>query len=1602
MNKPTKFLLIVVVLCFCVKTNAQLHADFTSSLSGGCSPLVVDFTDISSGDPTSWYWDLGNGIISTNQNPSAVYITPGSYTVKLHIQNSQGEDSIIKTNYVIVYDNPTVEFSGTPTDGCVPFEAGFKDLSTPGSGSIESWTWDFGDGVISNEQNPVHKYTIVDSFDVTLTVTNSFGCRQFINKPAYIVANGLIQAKFTYDYNSACTEPVTVKFSNTSEATQELSYQWDFGDGSAPSTEKDPQHTYLSTGDFTVTLVASNNIGCTSTYVQHITIGKSKSDFTYTTACLGAPITFTDSSSLKPLSEKWSFGDGATAVGDTVIHTFTKPGNYDVKLVADFGGCKASVQKTISIQAEPEADFDVVGNTYSCSYPATISFSNKSKNAKNYKWIFGTNASSDSANASYTYTKPGKYTVTLIAFNANGCSDTIVKPGFVQVGAPQIKSIKNLPFKGCAPQTLTLTPVIDTGYAIASYAWDFGDGTTSDKAIPVHEYKQAGVYNVKLVITSKEGCSDTLLMLNAVSLSVKPDADFTAVPTDACASKAIQFTNNSTGAVSEWIWNFGDNTSSTQQNPLHNYGDSGYFDVTLIAGQYKCYDTIVKKAYIHINPPVARYKVVYDCKNPFTYSFQDGSTAAKTWRWDFGDGQTSTVQSPSHTYKSKGTFYVTLTVSNGACEHITIDTIRVVDEHPAVQYNFVSSNTCKYDSLRFSVTNYDAAGIQSYQWNFGDGIKANKGRNDSIVYHSYNTSGTYAPYLVVTDVNKCVDTIQNNISVKVTGPTAAFTNKKGDCLNSTISFEDASAPESGNSLKTWIWNYGDNTKPDTLAGGPFSHTYTTKGNFNVWLKVIDNNNCYDTATYNSLSITQPVAAFGVSDTISCSNNSIKFIDSSEGTGMKYTWDFGDGSVSKLQSPLHQYAYNNTYGVKLVIKDKNGCADSLVKPQYITVADAAADFSLTDSLFVCPPAFVDPSNTSKSYKGILWDFGDGNTSEETTPEHYYTRAGVYQLKLTVYGYGTCADTMTKKIVVKGPKATYNYAPLTGCDAIAARFSAKGENVAKYTWDFGNGEVLNTTNTLIQYSYIKAGKYLPKLVIEDTSGCRVAIVNKDTITVASANAKFSTERVAGVCDSSLFDFKNASNAAYDNITAYKWKFGDGDSATESHPKHYYNAEGKYNALLHITTRLGCTSEFKLPVDIKIDASPEISAVIPASTCVNDGISLSATANAGSPAINSWRWNLDDGSQLNTSNVTHTYTDAGTYNVAVSATTQAGCSDTVIQKLLVAPLPSTDAGNNVIICRDQSVKLQASGADNYVWRSSAALSCQDCAAPNASPRKNTTFYVTGISGYGCKASDSVTVEVKQPTVIKASAPDTVCAGTTVNLIASGAETYKWGPANLVKNSTDSVTSSTPTSSTTFTVVGTDSQGCFSDTASFYVNVFPIPAIQLTDSVINLTGGNSYQVNATGSPDVTKWLWKPAINISCTNCPNPVISPKQSTFYTVNASNVAGCYTEKIIRANVLCNGEDNLFIPNTFSPNNDGTNDYFYPRGKGLMTIKSIRIFNRLGTQVFERSNFPANQQSYGWDGKYAGKALQPDVYVYIVEITCENGQKISSKGNVTLLR
>jgi gliding motility-associated-like protein len=397
----------------------------------------------------------------------------------------------------------------------------------------------------------------------------------------------------------------------------------------------------------------------------------------------------------------------------------------------------------------------------------------------------------------------------------------------------------------------------------------------------------------------------------------------------------------------------------------------------------------------------------------------------------------------------------------------------------------------------------------------------------------------------------------------------------------------------------------------------------------------------------------------------------------------------------------------------------------------------------------------------------------------------------------------------------------------------------------------------------------------------------------------------------------------------------------------------------------------------------------------------VALSAISATNLNDTLNWHWDLGNGNIFNNQSATYSYSTAGAFNVKVIGTNMAGCADTIEQPIRIDPLPFTDAGQDSVICLGESVILIPGGADVYDWLTDASLSCTNCANPTAKPLQNATYFVTGINNYGCKAGDSVRIEVKQPSEVSVIAPDTLCQGKTIQLKANGEELYSWLPSNAVTNATGSQTSSTPYATTIYSVIGTDTKGCFSDTASITVHVFPYPVIQLPDSLVTIEAGSSYQINAAGSGDIISWQWSPLTGLSCTNCMQPVAKPKLTTTYTAEGRNIAGCTTENNITIMVLCKNQ-NLFVPNTFSPNGDGMNDYFYPRGKGLFTIKSLRIFSRWGNIVFERMNFPPNEQSYGWNGTYQGKVLHPDVYVFVMEVVCDNGVVISSKGNITLLR
>ncbi|MEO7801845.1 MAG: PKD domain-containing protein, partial [Ginsengibacter sp.] len=1417
------------LICLCIilqgfNSKAQLSTHFSSTSTAGCSPLLIQFSDASSGSPTKYKWDLGNGTKSLLKNPAVTYFEPGQYTVKLVISNASGSDSITRFQYITVYSSPIPNFGSTITSGCFPLPVHFSDSTAAGSSLIAKWEWDFGDGNFDSVQNPAHIYRDGGSYNVSLRVTNIYGCIQSITKPGYVtIANG-VRAAFNNDVPNSCKAPVDIHFVNKSQGSGVLSYTWDFGDGTT-STEKNPVHQYNKGGSYNLRLIVKNNTGCTDTLIKPnaITLGNINASFNLPDKiCAGASAVITNSSTPLPGSVIWYFSDGDTASLLNTSKTFAKAGLYKIKMVANFGACLDSLEKNIEVLDKPLANF-LADNTTDCKAPLPVSFKNTSINGVSYLWNFGDGQTSVEKDPVHTYVKKGSYNVSLTVNNAAGCTAVINQDEFVKIIPPSI-SILDLPMKGCAPLTQNFKSDIVSTEPVVSYNWSFGDGKMSTEAEPKHIFVNPGSYDITLIVKTVSGCTDTIVFVGGVIAAAKPKTDFISLQNDVCASMAVEFKDRSIGTVDLWSWSFGDGTTSAEKNPQHLYQDTGRFDLTLISLNNGCPDTLVKKDFIHIKGPIAKFTVAYKCADAFSRTFTNRSIAAETSAWDFGDGQTSSELSPVHAFDKPGIYPVRLTVFNSQtnCSYSITRLVSVIVEKAM----FVASDTliCKGSAITFNTVDVNNATILSYNWNFGDGTKINGGAS---IQYIYKKSGTYSVTLIITNLLGCRDTLVKTNYIRVDGPTADVrSGASGTCLNSEIAFLDNSYSDGVHPISTWDFDYGDGNSFQYTAA-PFAHSYMLPGQYNVVLKVTDSKGCTDTIGLpKPLIISHPLASFTAKDSISCPGKSITFINDSEGPGLTYLWNFGDSATSTEAKPVHNYTTAGLYNVTLSVKDRYGCTDMIVKTDFINIVMPKADFVMSDSVTNCPPLVVNFTNTSTNATTTSWDFGDGNTSNLRQPSHFYAFAGQYKVKLSITTPGGCTDEKIKTIIINGPEGTLTYTNNTGCSPLLTNFKATAKNNASFIWDFNDGNTLVTKDSVLKHVYDEPGTYLPKIILVDGKGCQVPIVGSDTITVFDVAADFSLSDNL-LCDSGSVKFLDNSSGN-DPITSYLWNFGDGKTSNLQNPAHTYLKEGAYLTSLIVTTQAGCRDTLKSSAEIKIVNSPKIGIEAIDGACVPAPITFSGKLLKADTSALNWQWNFANGASSNLQNpAAQTYAVANNYNVKLTATNSSGCSTTVIKIATAYPLPNVKVNDNLYICKGQSVTLTATGAQTYSWLPDASLSCLNCATPTIKPATDIQYKVTGKSGFGCIASDSVVVSVKQPFLMQVSQNDSICSGSRVKLSASGTDKFTWSPSTGLNNAESANPVATPAATTTYTVIGTDDRGCFKDTAFVSIKVNPMPTV-------------------------------------------------------------------------------------------------------------------------------------------------------------------------------
>jgi gliding motility-associated-like protein len=1586
---------------------AQLKAGFNASPTSGCAPLVVQFSDSSTGNPSSWKWDLGNGTSTVLKNPSAAYFNPGTYTIKLTIKNSYGLDSVTKVKFITVYSSPEINFNASDVTGCFPLATQFIDSSIAGSGTISKWQWDFGDGNFSNIQNPQHIYTSVGSFNVSLRATNNYGCINSKTVKDYINIQTGVKADFSNSTSNSCNAPATINFINKSSGVGTLSYQWNFGDGTS-STAATPSHTYSTSGDYTVSLIVNNATGCTDTLIKTklILVGNTSADFEVPKlVCAETPVVLNNASKPVPASASWDFGDGTFSNSVNAVKTFKKAGNYTIKMISNNGACMDSVTKTITVIAKPVVSFSA-SDTISCAVPfgvnflnqssGTSSFTNNTTAVQTYYWDFGDGANSNQQNPSHTYTKEGDYTVKLFVTNPSGCTDSLVKTAYVRIKKPVV-SINGLPKKGCAPLSNKFTSTVNSLETISNYHWDFGDGNSSDSATPTHVYTSTGAYTVTLTYTTVDGCVDSVKKVNGIVIGAKPVANYSADPLDVCAYQKINFTDKSAGTPDQWVWFFGDGGSAVNQYPSHLYNDTGYFSVTLIAINNGCADTITNLNQVHIYPPVARFSYAKTCTVPRQAIFTDQSIGADYWLWNFGDGTTSTEQNPTHDFIKAGSYEVSLTVTNQAsgCSETRTETVQIIRE--VADFNLSNTETCRNSSITFNAINSIPGHIGLYTWKFGDGTSISD--SSAFVSHQYDKASAYNVTLFLKDINGCVDSITKPMAVTVNGPTAVFhSTVAGTCLNNSVNFFDSSYPDGTHPIHNWNWNWGDG-KTENLGSGSFNHLYTSPGNYTVSLIVTDTKGCVDTLKkISAVVISKPVAAFSA-DTLSCTSEPINFTDSSSGPSLTYLWDLGDGTTSSQKNLVHLYTAEGIYPVSLSITDKYGCSSYISKPAYVRIGNPKADFTVSDTLGTCPPLIANFTNNSVNYSTWKWDFGDGSISTERNPSHFYSTAGTFNAVLTIYSVSGCTSQKSQTIKVNGPTGVLSYSNVEGCNPLQTSFQAHTKKNTSFVWDFNDGTTISTKDSNVVHTYTAPGKYLPKMILEDVNGCKVAVTGKDSIGVYGITASFDRNSNL-VCDSGSVSFANTS-ITNDVIENYYWNFGDGTTSTSAQPNHLYNRPGSYKASLKVITQRGCVDSVKNPEPVIVNPSPKIKINGNAGACVPAVINFyGIISNPGTSTV-SWKWDFANGNASTLQNpAAQTYPSSGNFTITAIGFSSNGCSDTVRKPVEIYPLPTLSIAADTVVCVGSSETLSVSGAQTYSWSPSKYLSCINCAAPVTRTDSAIQYHVRGTSNKGCVSFDSVSLVVKYPFKLSFSKPDTLCIGRSVKLYAQGTDKYAWYPSTGLDNPSSSSPTASPTSTTTYQVIGSDSKGCFRDTAYVPVKVYPYPEVNAgADQTINV--GNQIQIVPTISQDVTSVEWTPSIGIVSQHYPSITVNPNESLEYTVRAKNEGGCVAEDKVSVYVLCNNA-NIFVPNTFSPNGDGANDIFYPRGSGVFKILNLKVFNRWGQIVFEKSNFNANDASAGWDGTLKGKQLPPDVFVYMLQVVCDNNSTLTFKGNIALIR
>jgi len=1267
-----------------------------------CHGTLTQFTDLSvttSGAIIEWDWDFGDNTAHSNQqHPAHLYNLPGTYQVTLQVKNSHQclHDTTLS---VTVIAAPTAAFT-TNAPVCSGQPVYFYNQSITTHGQIVKWFWEFGDGsdttiIYPGIPNVAHIYNGTGIiYLVRLTVTTSDSCTDVLEMPLNTLTSPL--ANFSAA-NTRC-ELTPLQFSDLSQLNGGppiISWAWNFDDPASGisniSSQQNPLHSFTASGNYDVSLIVRNLNSCTDTIVKSISVNEiPESVFTHDTACLGELTHFTDQSVPNAgslISWLWNFGDGTS--GSTLPnpeHLFANPGTYTVTLtVTNSNLCTDISTAQIIVRPEPVSAFTF--STGNCT-GSPVSFTNQSTTPQGYMvqwiWDFGDGNSvtvsfPNPPDVTHVYANSGSFNVILTVKNSDSCTDQAMH--MVTVNANPLANFTSAS-GNCEMVPVDFTDLSQTngGGPIVNWFWDFGDpasGTAnqSTKQNPSHVYQLAGNYTVELIVKNVANCYDTIE--HEVVVEDGPLTDFSA--DTVCRGTPTQFTDMSvatSGTIVAWNWDFGDGTpGSTQQNPTHLYAGAGTYTVTLVATSSEgcSHDTAHFVEVMEIPDAVFTYSG--QCEDS-PIQFTDLSTSVSgiiiAWYWDFGDGNTSTLQHPVHTYDTTGLFNVMLRVTNiwGCADSVTVPVM--IRQRPQAAFTWYSVH-CPAGEVAFT-DHSTASGVPVTQWNwvFEPGFTSSL---PDPVYNFSVSDTIYEVLLVVTDLNGCADTTTDSVVVK---HAFEFTfSAESVCLGNPTGFAPVNlAP--GDTLNDLTWKFGEPSSGSNNISHLYypEHTYAEPGSYVVMLKAYNSDNCVDSVYREVVVKPLPIPDFAFVDAPRC-DTTMLFTNLSLGNSAAIDtliWQFGDGTDTLFydsipDSFIHQYPYFGTFQVRLTAVNSLGCRDSILRS--VPVTCIRAGFTKADT-FACQRAPVILTDTSAPVSLIdswHWMFGDGTDTTYTTHcstlQHQFQSTGPITITLvvaSVSGTNVVTDTTRQSITIR-PTPLPAFTAIPVCDGDSSRFfdqsDTSGVALLSRFWRFGDPEAspLDTSTALNPvYKYPYTRTYQSTLTLTNVLGCTDSVwkqVRVSKLPRASFQHSLACSRYPIIFGetSTAGDTILANFAWYMDDPAHPW-----DSLYGQEISYWYGKPGSHRVGLKVTDRSGCQDTTVRVVDLL--PTPVSAFTLKENVDGQPGRIQFYNETEGAIA---YQWNFGNGKTSIEEDPFVVYQEDGTYLISLVSWNEEGCYDT-----------------------------------------------------------------------------------------------------------------------------------------------------------------------------------------------------------------------------------------------------------------------------------------------------------------------------------------------------